>query len=99
LVGNEGASPRAEYSVDSFCILWQVQLLSFIHGYLPNEPYRLGLKLLMCSKIAFNENLEGIANNFRVLIAQLTNALLELRERLEVIVETASYQPGGGVVL
>jgi hypothetical protein len=43
---------------------------------LSDKPYRFRLQFLLCGKIAFDKDLEGIANRFGVLSAKIANALL-----------------------
>src|SRR5262249_47689359 len=90
--GNEYARPRPKYTVDSLGVVWQVHLLADALRHLPDEPDGLRLQLLVRREIAFDKDLERVADNLRILIAERADALLQLGERAKIIVQAALYQ-------
>jgi hypothetical protein len=67
-------------------------LLANVLRHLPDEPDSLRLHFLVGREVTFDEDLECVADSLRILIAERTDTLLQLGERVEIIVQAAPYQ-------
>src|SRR5262249_41029320 len=92
LIGNEHARPRPKYTVDTLGVVGQVHLLADALRHLPDEPDSLRLQLLVRREVAFDKDLECVADNLRILIAERADALLQLGKQVKLIVQAAPSQ-------
>src|SRR5262249_1349081 len=81
-----------KYAVNTLGVVWQVHLLADALRHLPDEPDSLRLQLLVRREVAFDKDLECVADNLRIFMAERADALLQLGERVKIIVQPAPYQ-------
>src|SRR5262249_50538846 len=91
LIGNECACPCPKYAIDTLGVIRQVHLPANVKWHLPDKPHKLRLHLLLRGEIAFDKDLECVADDLRVFITEGADALLQLDERMQIVVEPALY--------